>query len=121
MRKEGLRDRDRDHKAARRGRTSFNNDAVPDRQSRSTLPPPTSYTLTDLLPLNDSFQIGVRRLKLYTTFVYPSVFSPSDDIDSFHARAKSIIPFSERLLSPLPDYIKLIDGAIVNNCNCKIS
>lgn len=29
-RKGRLRDRDQDHKAAKRGRTSFNNDAVPD-------------------------------------------------------------------------------------------
>lgn len=58
MRKERLRDRDQDHKAARWGRTSFNNDAVPDRQPRSTL---SRLLVTPLLPLNDSFQIDVRR------------------------------------------------------------
>lgn len=60
-----LRDRDQDHKAAKRGRTSFNNDAVPDSSLVSTplASPTSSYTLTDLLPLNDSFQIGVRRLE----------------------------------------------------------
>lgn len=82
MRKGGLRDRDQDHKVVRQGRISFNNDVVPDRQSRSTLLSPSSYTLTDLLPLNDSFQIGVRRLESCTMFVYLSAFSSSNDIVS---------------------------------------
>lgn len=57
-------ERDQDHKTTRERRTSFNNDedpygklAPPSRWRRV----PTSYTLTDLLTLSDSFQIGVCR------------------------------------------------------------
>lgn len=57
-------ERDQDHKTTRERGTSFNNDedpygklAPPSRWRRV----PTSYTLTDLLTLSDSFQIGVCR------------------------------------------------------------
>lgn len=70
--------RDQDQKTTRERRTSFNNDGDP---YGKLVPPsrqhaPSSYTLTDLLPLSDSFQIGVCRLApSHSTFTYAAISS----------------------------------------------
>lgn len=72
-------ERDQDHKTTRERGTSFNNDgdpygklAPPSRWRRV----PTSYTLTDLLTLSDSFQIGVCRPSLPPIHLCSLLFEP---------------------------------------------